>query len=146
MTNAPSWQDSELEETAIENRGLGSDVGLSEEIRFRAGAVRLLRNRLNERGSAESEYAPAVLFLLPDVPESIHSDEMSWGPMLDNGLTAIEGGLWFVGPAVVGGYGVVIADWEDATVFRMASTDSAMGGAPAVWLETRTKEPRARFY
>ncbi len=99
------WSDDELRSTIKSNFGVGSDAGLALELRFRAGVARLIRRRLDHLGDA-APGTPSVFFLLPAGPPV--SYDLEWSPMLDNGVSALDGRLWFVGPEPASGKALVL--------------------------------------
>jgi hypothetical protein len=138
------WNDDELIATARENAGLGADADLPFAIRFRTNVTQLIRKRLAnsvERGD------PAVFFLLPSGP-ALQEDgvEIHSVPMLNNGLTPVEGHMWFVGPVAGRGLGIAIEAWSDENVFEFATKDLQVGAIPAILFETRTDPPEARYF
>jgi hypothetical protein len=146
MSEVSEWRDDELLRTAHENRGLGADAGLQDDVRFRAGVVRVIRRRVAVDPSAATEGIPALFFLLSTgPPESVKTQCESF-PMLDNGLTPIGGRLWFVSPAVALGKAIPLEVWDDAEVFRFASDELEVGDIPAILFESRTPKPGARYY
>jgi hypothetical protein len=150
--SATGWADDELLATARDFLGVGSDAGLPDDVRFRAGVIRLITNRLQARpSSAESpSWPPAIFLLLPrksldDVDAPVRTE-----PMIDNGIAPVEGCVWLVSPAVGRGIGIELAtetaDWSDDAAFRAATDLLEAGGVPAIVFETRTPRPEARFY
>jgi len=137
------WADAELLATARENRGVGIDAGLSEEARFLAGAVRVILKRLANDQLPLGD-ALGVFFLHPTGPSG--EATLDSYPMLDNGLTPIEGRLWFVSPVVTSGKCLALEAWEDAAVFKFACDELNVGPLPAIVFEPRTRHPEARYY
>jgi hypothetical protein len=67
--------------------------------------------------------------------------------MLDNGLTALEGTVWFVTAAASRGRGLALdAEIEDDDLFELVTDELGMGTVPAIVYDARTNEPHARFY
>jgi hypothetical protein len=140
------WDDQELLQTARANFGLGADSGLPDDLRFLVNVVRVIRTRLRQVGDTQT-MIPAIFFLLPAGPTLSTPRALKSEPMLDNGVTPVEGHFWFVNPLARTGRGLPMPDWtDDAAVFKTATDELAVGCIPAVVLETRTTPPSARFY
>jgi hypothetical protein len=135
----PGWDDVSLLETTHRYRGQGTDEGLSDEIRFQANVAKLLKRRLAFGAGAKP--VPSVFILCPAAPQA----ELVRVPMLDNGITEIEGHIWFVGPVAANGAGVEIEHWQDQEAFDLANS-MHVEGLPAIFYEPRTTPPEARYY
>jgi hypothetical protein len=150
--SATGWADDELLATAHDFLGVGSDAGLPDDVRFRAGVIRLITNRLQVRTSGEKgqSYPPAIFLLLPRSSLGALADKVRTEPMIDSGVAHVEGCIWLVNSAVGSGIGVElasdVADWSDDAAFRAATDLFQAGGVPAIVFETRTPKPEARFY
>lgn len=136
----PGWADESLLDTGQRFRGDGADVGLPDEVRFRTNVARLIRRRM---ANVRSGY-PCIFFLLPQGPSEA-SAALESAPMLNNGVTEVEGRLWFVGPVAARGMGLQLDEWLDAAVFDLV-TSLKVGQVPAILYETRTEPPEARFF
>lgn len=137
------WEDDDLLATARGNLGVGADADLPDDLRFRIGVTRLIRRRL-VRAESGLTAAPAI-FLLSPSPPTVNASLRSV-PMLDNGLTPVDGQLWFVSPVVVHGHALEVEDWRDEAVFQFVTHELGVGCVPAVVFESRTDPPEARFY
>jgi hypothetical protein len=144
MPQIEGWSDEDLLRNAAENLASGSDAGLPDQLRFLSGVIRLLRRRI-ARGEPLSA-APAAFFLLPSGPTGMRDDEYEVVPMLDNGLTTVEGAYWFVGPVVARALTKRVEDWDDADVFAEVGGNIGLASVPTVIFETRTDPPGARYY
>jgi hypothetical protein len=140
------WTDAQLLETARNNPGAGADADLPDEIRFLGGVVRLLSKRLSNHGGSP-ECDPAAFFLQSVIPDGdTKLASAASVPMLDNGLTPVEGQLWFVGPSVRHGYSVEVFEWSDEALFGCLGSHEVIGVVPTIIFETRTDAPEARYY
>jgi hypothetical protein len=139
------WTDASMVLTARQFFGLGSDSDQPDSIRFRRGVVRVIRNRLRQVGDVTLT-VPAVFFLMPGGPPLDPDTPREVIPMLDNGLSEVEGRLFFVGPVAAHGIAIGIDEWSDAEVFSYSVTDLGLAGVPAILFEPRTDPVTARFY
>jgi hypothetical protein len=140
------WDDENLIETARDNFGVGADAGLPDEVRFRASVTRVIRKRL-ENVTEHSRMTPAIFFLLPTGPKLPDKESLELVPMLDNGVTQVEGNLWFVGPQAGSGYRYTLEEWiDDAAIFATAIDSLDVGHVPAIVFEPRPTSVEARFY
>ena len=140
------WSDEELLITAHENLGVGADAGLHESVRFLSGVVRVIKKRIARASGDEPFGDPAVFLLSPSVPVLPSDLVVETVPMLDNGITAIGGRIWFVGPVAAAGKAAVLSDWDDAAVFELIAEELGVGSVPSVLYETRGDVPSARYY
>ena len=69
LTIDSEWGDEELLDTARENLGLGADAGLPDDVRFRAGVVRVIRKLIARGGLQAGTKQPSVFLLLPSGPQ-----------------------------------------------------------------------------
>lgn len=140
------WANADLTRTAREYAGIGTTSDLPTDVRFLAGVVQLIRARLARSKEAPDPLLPA-LFLLEPAPR-IDQEESTPKriPMLDNGLTPLNGRLWFVGAAVVSGHYVSVAEHDDDNLFRFVIDRLELGNVPAILFEPRTGIPEVRFY
>ncbi len=104
-----------------------------------------MRKRLFGHPTVDSHTSPAVFLLLPQTPTNLTSS-VTRHPMLDNGLTAVEGRLWFVGPLVNHGSSVSIESLSDADLFDDVTDTLGLGDVPAVILDPRLSTPALRHY
>ena len=138
------WPDEDLVRTVQNNLGVGADSDLPDEVRFQAGVTRLIRKRLATAGTPERR--PALFLLFPTVPPAVAPETCESVPMLSNGLTPVEGRLWFVNPVVAAGLALPIEVWDDTAIFSFVTEELCLGDVPAVVFETRTRSPEARFF
>ena len=140
------WADADLGGTARANVGIGADSDLPTSVRFIRNVAMLIRRRL-ALDSGHADPARPGVFLLEPVPRPGKSGAMPQRvPMLDNGLTALAGRLWFVSAVVVTGNYVELEDCDDAELFRIITDDLHLGQVPAVVFDPRTPVPEVRFY
>ncbi|MBO2449037.1 hypothetical protein J4573_18180 [Actinomadura barringtoniae] len=141
------WSDEAVRQTLMDYFGVGSDVDLPDELRFLANVARLLQKRIREGELEASEQRPALFFLHPQRPNEVPSRSMKRVPMLDNGVHAISGKLWFVNQiASDGSYIELMPEEDDEAIFDLATNTLNAGTFPAVVFETRTVPVEARFY
>lgn len=140
------WTRSELEGTALQNAGLGVDAGLPDTARFIAGVAKLVRRRLATPGHELDSQQPAVFLLEPSAKIVPAGNSPKRAPMLNNGLTPINGRLWFVPAPVISGKFVEIDSVEDEALFALVSDTLGLGNVPAILFDPRTSRPAVRFY
>jgi len=143
--SSAGWNDEDMRRTVQRNYGLGSDSSLPNHVRFLVGVARVIRNRV-QRADAGLLAIPAVFFLQPSGPCGLETLEHEVVPMLDNGLTQVEGRLIFVGPVAARAIMIDVENWSDAEVFGPTVQHLGLAGVPAVLFETRTDPVEARFY
>ncbi len=138
-----AWTEQELQRTHRESHGAGSDHDIDANTRFLRGVARLVRTRetIDEKRADSRELS---VFLL--APEAGTKEGLSREPMLDNGLTAIAGFLWFVGPVVVCGWRKELVAKDDDGVFRAVTDDLGYGNVPAVIVDPRPSRTSVRYY
>jgi hypothetical protein len=120
--------------------GVGDDVDQPEPVRFLRGVARVVRKRV---GLTPPGDAPSVFLLMPSVPDALVGT-VDVHPMLDNGLTDVEGQLWFVGAPVVHGRSAPLAG-SDAEIWQTVR-DLGLAGVPAVVYDPRPSPPEVRYY
>src|SRR5438552_4043216 len=104
--SAGPWSDQLLLQTINNYAGTGADAGQPEGIRFLRGVAHLVKKRLKsttQESATQVTSAPAVFLLCPAEPQTVDKAALKFHPMLDNGLTPVEGKLWLVGPVVASG-------------------------------------------
>lgn len=140
-----TWADARLLKTSLEFFGAGDDVGQPSGIRFLRGVARLIKKRLRKE-IPPVDAAPAVFLLLPSPPPSLVDAKLEQHPMLDNGLTAVEGRIWLVGPLVNHGRCMPLVAESDADLFELLISVLGLGNVPAVVFDPRTDERELRYY
>lgn len=140
------WTGDDLAATARANGGVGADADLSPEVRFLGGVAKLIRRRLAEQGAETDPARPAIFLLEPKARPHRSGVDPKRVPMLDNGLTAVTGRLWFVSPVVVSGKYVELDDGDDDALFGIVTDTLGLGRVPAIVFDPRTKMPTVRFY
>ena len=111
------WESNELQETARQYAGTGAEDRLPDEIRFLYNVAKLLRLRIATAGSKTDPENLAIFLLAPTPPEGIEP----WPartPMLDNGLSNVNGKIWLVSAAVISGYSLNL-ETSVALLFRI---------------------------
>jgi hypothetical protein len=138
------WSDEQLLRTAGNYGGVGDDSDQPDTVRFLRGVARLVKKRL--RSAAKPAQAPAVFLLCPTEPQTVDKDILKSYPMLDNGLTPVEGRLWLVGPVVVSGKCMPLDVVEDSELFEIVVGQLKQGDVPAVIYDPRTDPAQIRYY
>ena len=138
------WSDEQLLQTAALYGGVGDDANQPDPVRFLRGVARLVKKRL--RVPEPPAQAPAVFLLCPTEPQTVDKTVLDFHPMLDNGLTPVEGRLWLVGPVVVSGKSMPLGILEDNELFEMVVSKLEQGGVPAVIYDPRTDPAQIRYY
>lgn len=137
------WDSADLEATFHTASIVGADYDIEPHRRFLRGVVALARRReaIVERGEDPLDLA---IFLMYPAGEQ-HTDLPRY-PMLDAGLTAIAGKVWYVNAAVVSGRAVDMTATEDDDVFRFVTDDLGLGDVPAAIVDPRLDQTTVRFY
>jgi hypothetical protein len=137
------WSDEKLLQTAGNYGGVGDDSDQPDTVRFLRGVARLVKKRLRK---AEPAQAPAVFLLCPTELQTVDQAILESYPMLDNGLTPVEGRLWLVGPVVVSGRCMPLDILEDRQLFEIVVRQLKQGDVPAVIYDPRTDPAQIRYY
>ena len=87
-----------------------------------------------------------MFLLCPAEPQTIDREMLKFHPMLDNGLTPVEGRLWLVGPVVVSGKCMALGTLEDSALFELVVSSLQQGGVPAVIFDPRPDPVQIRYY
>lgn len=138
------WSDQQLLQTATNYAGAGADADQPEGVRFLRGVAQLVKKRLKHQ--AEVAAAPAVFLLNPVEPQTIDKEMLTRHPMLDNGLTPVEGRLWLVGPVVASGKCMTLGALEDSALFELVVSSLEQGNVPAVIYDPRPDPAQIRYY
>ena len=145
-TTLGSWAGGDFATTVSQNRGVGADADLPDVNRFVAGVVQLLRRRsaeLDRRGESD-DVDIAIFILKPRPPDSITDAERE--PMIDNGLTKINGRLWFAAAPVISAHYVDLPDDTDDRRFSYVADEHDLGAQPTLLFDPRTGRPQLRWY
>lgn len=127
-----------LRETLISNYGVSADAEMPRELRFARGVASVAKRRFRDRGEVNAQL-PIIFLLHPgDLPYEVDGRDVRRVHMLDNGLSALGGSVWFVNYAVTEGVALSATDSDsDATLFDLVRGPLGLGETPAVVLETR---------
>lgn len=144
MPDAPEspFSSARLVETLSAYPGAGDDADQPAAVRFLRGVARLVKKRAGIVAPT-GDGSPSVFLLLPAVPPAL-AGVAALHPMLDNGLTDVEGKLWFVGPVVLRGHSAPLPT-SDADIWR-AVEDLGLGSVTAVLYDPRLSPPEVRYY
>ena len=143
--NLGIWSNDDFRKTVLTTSEAGVDSDLPDEVRFIAGVAKLIKKRIT-RESYKNEPAQLAIFLLKPTLATNHELEVRRAPMLDTGLTELNGRLWFVSPVVVVGKYIELEDCNDDDHFRFITDDLKLGDVPAVIFDPRQDTPEVRFY
>ena len=138
------WSDERLLQTVAGYGGVGDDTNQSDTVRFLRGVARLVKKRL--RTITEPAQTPAVFLLCPTEPLTIDPEILESHPMLDNGLTPVEGRLWLVSPVVTWGKCIPLDVLNDSGLFEIVVSKLEQGGVPAVIYDPRPHPAQIRYY
>jgi hypothetical protein len=139
---ASAFSAARLAATLGEYPGVGDDVNQPPEVRFLRGVARVVRKRVRVSTPA-ADAAPSVFLLMPAVPAGLVA-ETQVHPMLDNGLTEVEGQLWFVGQTVARGVSTPLPG-SDAEIWQTVQ-DLGLDGVTAIVYDPRPSPPQVRYY
>jgi hypothetical protein len=137
--------DDELRKELAENYGLGLDADLDDSSRFLVGVGRILQKAVQELPTPD-ERRPAIFILEPSVPNNLRFEAAKFVPMLNNGLTQVEGELWFVSASPQSGKHVALPQGDDAALFQFVTEIEGLSSVPAVVYDPRPDPPQVRFY
>jgi hypothetical protein len=138
------WSDERLLQTVANYGGVGDDANQSDDVRFLRGVARLVKKRL--RTVTEPAQTPAVFLLCPTEPLTVDRERLESYPMLDNGLTPVEGRLWLVSPVVTRGKCLPLDVLDDSGLFEIVVSKLEQGAVPAVIYDPRTDPAQIRYY
>ena len=114
------WRGSDFASTVSRYRGLGSDTDAPDKVRFLRGVTHLVVQRKAEAEMlGEADRRDVAIFILHDSP-SVAVDSSERIPMLNNGLTELQGRLWCTAAPVVAGHFI------DLPVGKPMMSDSRM--------------------
>ena len=141
-----SWKPSELAETVRAEAGVGADDGLPPNVRFKSNVAKLVRRRRAQPGAEADPLRPAIFLLQPTPPEFASCSDLKREPMLDNGMTTVNGRVWFVGPPVASGRFIDLEVADDEDMFRLVTDTLGLGATPTIVFDPRPSVPEVRFY
>jgi hypothetical protein len=139
------WTGANLSKTAQADAGIGADDGLADEIRFVRNIASLVRRRRATTGANDDPNVPAVFLLQPIPPEEVGGSAKRV-PMLDNGLTAVTGRIWFVGAGPASGHYIDTNLTEDDALFSLITETLGHAATPAIIFDPRLSVPEVRYY
>ena len=140
------WSEDDFVKTTAGNLGVGADADIPRQVRFLAGVAKLIRRRMGMADSDGDPERPAI-FLLEARARSINPQTVPKRvPMLDNGLTTVNGRLWFVSPVVVAGKYIDLEFDDDDALFEVVTDALDLGAVPAIIYDPRTTPASVRFY
>lgn len=140
------WAGDDFSETVRMTTTVGADSDLPDDVRFIAGVAKLIRRRIVEAENDEDPAKPAVFLLEPKAQTYKSNIVPKRIPMLNNGLTAVNGRIWFVNPVVVMGHYVDLEDCDDDQLFHIVTHKLRLGRVPAVIFDPRSRILEVRFY
>lgn len=140
-----AWDPQDMAATARDSAGVGADSGLPTEARFQVNVTKALRRRNSNPASGTDPAIPAVFLLEQECPPTVFQ-AISRVPILNNGVAALNGKIWFVSPAANSGRCLSVAFPDDAGLFDYVNRDLGMGTAPAIVYDPRSIPREIRFY
>jgi hypothetical protein len=146
LSSLGPWTGGDLGKTARANMGIGADADLPATVRFLAGVAKLIRRRLAEQGTNTDSARPAIFLLEANAHSHKPDLRPKRVPMLDNGLTAVTGRLWFVSAVVVTGNYIELEEADDDALFEVVTGALQLGHVAAVVFDPRTTLPSVRYY
>ncbi len=135
------WAGTDLRATARSHTGIGADLELSPNLRFRRNVAKLLKRRQSAEGARRDSLAAFILSAHP--PDRLDCPRI---PMLDNGRTEVVGRTWFVNEAVRAGHYIDNTSDDDAMLFDTICTKIGLGKSPTIIFDPRLSTPEIRFY
>ena len=140
-----SWKVEDLALTAQSFAGLGTDAGLPPAVRFLSNVAKLIQEREAVDSEGSDPNLPAVFLLAPTRREKI-SGKAIRVPMLNNGVSTLNGWVWLVAQAVNSGYRLEVELHDDDSLFSFVTDSLSLGNVPAAIYEPRGSSPTIRFY
>jgi hypothetical protein len=139
-----SFEDPDLLKTLGYYSGAGDDADQPESVRFMRGVARLVKKRSTAQSAPTRSLA--VFLLHSAAPPDAIAEKLEDCPMLDNGLTDVEGRIWLVSPVVVSGRALEINELTDSAVFRYVIESLGLGEVVAVVYDPRVSPTEIRYY
>jgi hypothetical protein len=140
-----AWEGANLGATARQSIGAGADSGLPSTTRFVSNVAKLVRKRRAIDQANTDPLTPSI-FLLKAPAGLLPALTATRIPMLDNGLTAVAGRIWFVSEAVVSGWFIDLLPSQDSEIFEYITDHLKLGDVPAIIVDPRTTPPSVRYY
>jgi len=140
-----SWKAEDLALTAQTYAGIGTDASLPEDIRFLSRSAKLIQERKVVDNKRSDPKQPAVFLLAPSRRGEIWKTAIRV-PMLDNGLSRLNGWIWLVSAAVNSGYGLELTFQDDNCLFAFVTGPLNLGDVPTVIYDPRGPSPKIRYY
>lgn len=140
-----SWNAEDLALTARAFAGIGTDASLPGEIRFLSRTAKLIQERKLVNNEGSDPKLPAVFLLAPSRRGEISKTAIRV-PMLDNGLSRLNGWIWLVSAAVNSGYGLEVSFQDDNCLFTFVTDSLNLGDVPTVFYEPRGLSAKIRYY
>jgi hypothetical protein len=137
------WTPDELQSTLRQFYGVGSDYDIDAAIRFVCGVANLVRCR---EAVDQAHEDPKMLSVFLFAPDGGGQASLSREPMLDAGLTAIAGKIWFVNAAVMSGRAKALEVADADGVFCTVTETMRLGSVPAVVVDPRPCRTAVRYY
>lgn len=141
-----AWAGDDLADTVRTTFTVGADSDLPDEVRFVAGIAKLVVRCIAQATDGIDSPTPAIFLLAPVPVAAAERFGPKRVPMLDNGLTPVNGRLWFVSPVVVVGSYIELEDYDDDRIFGFVTDELQLGDAPAIVFDPRTRALEVRLY
>lgn len=142
LPSAPGFDDAELLGTLESFPFAGVDSNLSDSERFARGVAQVTRVWLRSNSGGSGSHA--VFLLEPSVPANLEGEEREEFFALDDGETDVTHGMWFVGPSVIRGQRLAVADSFDGMFPQVV--DAGLGETTAVTFRSTNSGPVLRYY
>ena len=139
-----AWSSDEFKVTVLANSVAGADAGLPLEVRFVSSIAKLVRLRQAQSGTNADPMRLGIFLLQPQVPTTATAAKRE--PMLNNGLTALTGRLWFVNAVASMGHFIDLASDDNDTVFKFITDEIKAGETPTIVVDPRPITWDIRFY
>ena len=142
MPSSGGFEDSELAETLRAFPFAGVDSELSDDERFARGVAQVFRAFF--ASGSEGVGSHSAFLLHPGVPVSLAHLQSEVCYALDDGQTDVTNGVWFVGPSVIQGSRLEVADTFDAMFPQVV--DAGLGALAAVTFRRTVGGPVLSYY
>ena len=146
-TSLGRWTDGDFAGTVSRYRGTGADADLPDHVRFVAGVARLVIQRTAEAARLDEQDEPDIAIFVLSASAPATAQNAKRVPMVDNGLTAVVGRVWFATSAVISAYYLELPEGaDDDAHFSYVEEDLALGNEPALVFDSRVTSNQLRWY
>ena len=146
-TSLGRWAGGDFTATISRYRGVGADADLPDAARFVAGVARLVVQRVAEAERLEEQDEPDIAIFVLSASPPAAAGNTKRVPMVDNGLTAVVGRLWFATPAVISAHYLELPEGvDDDAHFSYVEKDLGLGKEPTLVFDSRVTSNQLRWY